>query len=77
MITAQNQVIRLMTQDDQLLKIRSSSLRNSEELSGSAARRRLFRRSSAAIHQACNSVKISPVNTRLIVASFQSTLLSS
>ena len=76
-MTAQSQVILLMKQDVQLLKIRSSSLRNSEELSGSAARRRLFRRSSALIHQTCNSVKISPVTTRLIVASFQSTLLSS
>ena len=76
-MTAQSQVILLMKQDVQLLKIRSSSLRNSEELSGSAARRRLFRRSSAPIHQTCNRVKISPVTTRLIVASFQSTLLSS
>lgn len=61
--------------DVQLLKIRSSSRRNSDELSGSAARRRLFLRNIDPIHQTWSSEKISPVTSRLSVASFQSTLL--
>lgn len=73
-MTAQADLIEVMTQDDRLLKIRSSSLRNSAELSGSAARRRLFLRNSDPIHKACSSEKISPVTTRLIVVWFQSTM---